>query len=79
MSRGVFKRWTFNRRGRLRELLSRYGYNPAFIVRTWGLHWALDIAFREDDNRVRDINKATNLAILRKFTLSLCKQENTAR
>jgi predicted transposase YbfD/YdcC len=43
------------------------------------LHWVLDIAFREDDSRVRDRNAATNLAILRRFALSLCKQEKTAK
>lgn len=43
------------------------------------LHWGLDIAFREDDSRVRDRNAATNLAILRRFALSLCKQEKTAK
>ena len=42
------------------------------------LHWVLDIAFREDDNRVRDRNAAANLAILRRFALSLLKQEKTA-
>ena len=43
------------------------------------LHWVLDIAFREDDSRVRDRNAATNLAILRRLALSLCKQEKTAK
>lgn len=43
------------------------------------LHWVLDIAFREDDNRVRDRNAACNLSILRRFALSLCKQEKTAK
>jgi predicted transposase YbfD/YdcC len=43
------------------------------------LHWVLDIAFREDDNRVRDRNAASNLSILRRFALSLCKQEKTAK
>ncbi len=43
------------------------------------LHWVLDIAFREDDNRVRDRNAAANLAILRRFALSLLKQEKTAK
>jgi predicted transposase YbfD/YdcC len=43
------------------------------------LHWVLDIAFREDDSRVRDRNAATNLAILRRFALTLCKQEKTAK
>jgi predicted transposase YbfD/YdcC len=43
------------------------------------LHWVLYIAFREDDNRVRDRNAASNLSILRRFALSLCKQEKTAK
>ena len=43
------------------------------------LHWVLDIAFREDDSRVRDRNAAANLSILRRFALSLCKQEKTAK
>lgn len=43
------------------------------------LHWVLDIAFREDDSRVRDRNAASNLSILRRFALSLCKQEKTAK
>lgn len=43
------------------------------------LHWVLDIAFREDDSRVRDRNAAANLAILRRFALSLCKQEKKAK
>ena len=43
------------------------------------LHWVLDIAFREDDSRVRNRNAASNLSILRRFALSLCKQEKTAK
>ena len=43
------------------------------------LHWVLYIAFREDDNRVRDRNAASNLSILGRFALSLCKQEKTAK
>jgi predicted transposase YbfD/YdcC len=40
-----------------------------------GLHWCLDIAFREDDSRVRKGHGATNLAIVRRFALSLVKQD----
>lgn len=43
------------------------------------LHWVLDIAFREDESRVRDRNAATNLAILRRFAVSLCKAETTSK
>jgi predicted transposase YbfD/YdcC len=45
----------------------------------WGvensLHWCLDIAFREDDNRLRKGHGATNMAILRRFALTLIKQD----
>lgn len=43
------------------------------------LHWVLDIAFREDESRVRDRNAATNLAILRRFAVTLCKAEKTSK
>lgn len=40
------------------------------------LHWCLDVTFREDESRVRDRNTATNLAWLKRFGLSLLKQQN---
>jgi predicted transposase YbfD/YdcC len=42
-------------------------------------HWVLDIAFREDDCRVRKANGAQNFAILRRIALNLLTQENTAK
>lgn len=49
----------------------------------WGieneLHWVLDVAFREDDCRVRQGNAPQNLAILRHMALNLLKQEKTAK
>ena len=45
----------------------------------WGiensLHWCLDVAFREDDNRVRKGHGPANLAIINRFALSLIKQD----
>lgn len=47
----------------------------------WGieneLHWTLDVAFREDDSRVRKDHAPQNLAILRQIALNLLKQEST--
>jgi len=43
------------------------------------VHWVLDIAFREDDSRVRKGQGAQNLAILRHIALNLLKQERTAK
>ncbi len=41
------------------------------------LHWVLDIAFREDESRLRKDNGAQNFALLRHIALSLLKQEQS--
>lgn len=43
------------------------------------LHWVLDIAFGEDDCRVRMGHGAENLAVLRHMAVNLLKQEKTAK
>jgi len=43
------------------------------------LHWVLDIAFREDESRVRKDHGPQNLATLRHIALNLLKQEKTAK
>lgn len=43
------------------------------------LHWCLDIAFREDECRVRKNNAPENLAIIRRFALSLIKNDPTRK
>lgn len=44
-----------------------------------GLHWKLDIAFREDESRVRKGNGAQNFAVVRHIALNLLNQEKTAK
>jgi predicted transposase YbfD/YdcC len=39
-----------------------------------GLHWVLDVAFREDDSRTRSGHAAANLGMLRRVALSLLKR-----
>lgn len=45
----------------------------------WGientLHWCLDVTFREDESRVRNRLAADNLAWLKRFAISLLKQQ----
>jgi predicted transposase YbfD/YdcC len=67
-------------------LLSGAGGAAAFgrAVRShWGIenrvHWVLDVAFREDESRVRSGDGAANLAVLRHFALNLLRQERTAK
>ena len=40
-----------------------------------GLHWVLDVIFREDDCRLKDRTAATNLGMLRRVAVSLLRQD----
>ena len=56
----------------------------AWAVRNhWGienrLHWCLDIAFREDESRIRDRQAANNFAVLRHIALNLLKKDTTIK
>lgn len=41
------------------------------------LHWVLDVAFREDESRLRKGDGAENFSILRRIVLNLLKKEKT--
>lgn len=49
----------------------------------WGiensLHWVLDVAFREDDSRIRKDNAPQNFAILRHIASSLLQQDKSVK
>ena len=49
----------------------------------WGiensLHWILDMAFREDESRIRAGNAAENMSIARHIGINLLKQEKSCR
>lgn len=67
-------------------LLSGPGDAAAFghAVRShWGIenrvHWILDVAFREDESRVRAGDGSENLAVLRHFALNLLRLDRTRK
>lgn len=49
----------------------------------WGIengqHWILDVAFREDESRVRVDHGAENIATLRRIALNLLRQDTTTK
>ena len=44
-----------------------------------GLHWVLDVTFREDASRVRERNAARNLALLRRIALNLARADSSLK
>ncbi len=60
--------------------LSTHAQQFAESVRShWGvensLHWVLDVAFREDDCRIRKDNAPQNFAVLRQIAVNLLGRE----
>ncbi len=49
----------------------------------WGIenkvHWVLDIAFREDESRMRKGNSAINFSVVRHIALNLLRHEKTSK
>ena len=43
------------------------------------LHWTLDVAFREDEARIRQGHAPENMALLRHIALNLLKQEQSTK
>lgn len=58
-------------------------WHNVIVRHHWGienkLHWVLDVAFREDDSRIRKGYAAENMAVLRHIALNKLKSEKTLK
>ena len=61
-----------NARKMLRSIRSHWGVENS-------LHWVLDVAFDEDDCRIRTDHAPVNFALLRQMALNLLRQEKTCK
>lgn len=43
------------------------------------LHWVLDVAFREDESRIRTGHAAENMAVVRRIALNLLRQDTSVK
>jgi len=73
-----------NRRYYIASLPSASGERFAQLIRNhWSIendqHWILDIAFNEDQNRVRKNHGDQNLAVLRRMALGLLPRESSVK
>jgi predicted transposase YbfD/YdcC len=63
----------------LTSLRATAGELAGYIRGHWGvengLHWCLDVTFREDANRTRGTNAGANLGVVRRVAASLLKQD----
>ncbi len=62
---------------------SRRGSGKMFLGASrkhWGIenecHWILDVAFREDDHRLREGHAPENMSVVRKMALAMLKKAN---
>lgn len=78
------KQESLHRRYYISSLSNPPARQAAHIVRShWGIenqmHWVLDVAFHEDDARVRLGHSAENFATIRRIALNLLKQETSRK
>ncbi len=82
-SRTVGEHYTVERRYYISSLPADAERLAEAVRGHWGienqLHWVLDVAFREDDSRIRTGHAAENMAIVRRIALNLLKQDTSVK
>jgi predicted transposase YbfD/YdcC len=81
--RHVNGKTSFERRYYITSLMPNAKQIAQAVRKHWGIenkvHWVLDMAFREDECRIRKDNAPINMATLRHIALNLLKQENSGK
>lgn len=82
-SRTVGERTTVERRYYISSLPADAQQLAEAVRGHWGienqLHWVLDVAFREDESRIRTGNAAENMALVRRIALNLLKHDTSVK
>ncbi len=82
-SRTIGEKTTYEERYYISSLKSNAKHFNNAIREHWSienkLHWSLDVAFREDDCRIRNGYSSENFSILRRISLNLLKNETSIK
>ncbi len=82
-SRTVGKQYTVERRYYISSLPADAERLAEAVRGHWHIenqvHWVLDVAFREDDSRIRMGHAAENMAVVRRIALNLLKQDTSVK
>lgn len=82
-SRTVGEKYTVERRYYISSLPADAERLAEAVRGHWGIenqvHWVLDVAFREDDSRIRTGHAAENMAVVRRIALNMLKQDTSVK
>ncbi len=82
-SRTVGEKYTVERRYYISSLPPDAERLAEAVRGHWGiensLHWVLDVAFREDESRIRTGHATENMAVVRRIALNLLKQDTSVK
>lgn len=82
-SRTVGEKYTVERRYYISSLPADAERLAEAVRGHWGIensvHWVLDVAFREDESRIRTGHAAENMAVVRRIALNLLKQDTRVK
>ncbi len=82
-SRTVGEKYSVERRYYISSLPADAQQLAEAVRGHWGIenqvHWVLDVAFREDESRIRTGHADANMAVVRRIALNLLKQDTSVK